>query len=266
MVDVIQKEHVSYIELQRRLEGSAYTPVTQSIIHSLTRTIQTWDIQSADILLIQCGKGLFFHALASTIDRLCVVEPCPETYIELQRHYLHITSFGTSLYHINADTRSFEYTFMLYPILYHADAHELINEAMRVTARGLYMLFFNMCSLEYCLSRMYKTKDYQYYVWNSISSIRRSIQLSQHDAKYSISSIGLFPLTYCETKRKVYQEFPCSIGTIGIIRIEMPKRRVVTPIVTPLHERRKRQLQWSSATHRNTSFDRHIVNIPSKIE
>ena len=241
----VQDMQNSYMELQAILESNARAPITQAITQSIGNIIKDWDTAYTDTLLIQCGKDIFFNTITHWIPHVCLVEPCSQTFIELQRQYLHLSLFGNNLYYINADAKTFDYTILLYPTLYRTDMKEILREVLRVTARSVLLIFFNACSLEYCLSKINKKKKYQYYVWYSASQLVNMIYSIQKHVSISISSIGMWPLSDKASRYKRYIPMPYSCGTIGTMHINVSKTKVMTPIITPVHHYGKSSLQWS---------------------
>ncbi|MDE7469067.1 MAG: hypothetical protein K2M30_02130 [Desulfovibrionaceae bacterium] len=243
----------AYIRLQEILESNESLPITQGIVQSIECVLHTWDTAYADALLIQCGKGIFFNTVARFLPHLSLVEPCAETYIELQRQYLHLSLYGNHLYHINADAKSFDYTIMIYPALYlhSADIQEVLREVLRVTSRSVFLLFFNSCSLEYCLHKIYRRHEYTNSVWYTASRLQSCVHRIQRQAVCSFSSLGVLPFSQTVKKKKRYRIVPYPCGTLGSMCIHIPQNTLLTPIVTPLRRHTKGQLRWGGASSRS---------------
>lgn len=237
------------MELQSSIESNEYLTTTQAMIQGIEHIIQKWDTVYTDTLLIQSGNGIFLNAILRFIPHVCIIEPSAETFIELQRQYLHLSLFGNSLYYINADAKSFDYTIIVYPALYLSknDVQEVLREAIRVTTRSILLLFFNIYSLEYYLHTLYNRKEYNRYIWYTPFQLRSLVSSIQNNISISFSSVGLFPLGHTIRTRQRYRIFPYPIGTIGLMSLHIPQSKVMTPILNPLRTQSKGQLHWGGA-------------------
>ena len=142
---------------------------------------------------------------------------------------------------------------MIYPALYlHSEEiQEVLREVLRVTARSVLLLFFNSCSLEYWLYKIYKRHEYTSSVWYTASRLQSFVHKVQRQAVCSFSSLGILPLSNAVKKKKRYRILPYPCGTIGTMCIHIPQNTLLTPIVTPLRTPTKGQLRWGGASSRS---------------
>ena len=227
----MQKDRYRILQSYFEAMDDGIRPSAQAIVQLITSGIQHWSKKDTSLLAVQCGSGIFLNTLYNNAFTIACLETDAFTQANLIQRGMGYLIKATSTHYINADTSSYEYAVVLYPLLCGIPLNMFLPEVMRVTARSILLFALNMYSFERIIGSVLRS-IYRYCYWSNIYSICRKIRAIQRDVTIHVESTAFMPCIR-SNKRGIrsYPVYSIPIGTMASIRIDIPPFFSYTPLL-----------------------------------